>query len=461
MMQKSHNLRFISYLFLALLTLINFGCSGNEGPVKPDPTPGATPGGDNEEVKVGPPDGKAVYIPEELKGMNLYDKNSQWYWGRTKSTENVILFWAKGFGDDLLAAPSLQGENMKVDAENLLNKVEEFYQYYYNELKFVNPGTTKADKYRMMVMLDYSLEGVAYGGTYDNEIGALWVSPNRVQDRKMNTIAHELGHSFQLQIIADNEGDGWGGSGFYEMTSQWMLWQVNPQWTDDERYHFDAFRDLTHKAYLHEENIYHSPYIIEFWAEKHGLPFIAELYRQGKIGEDPVDTYQRLTGLSQEGFNDEMWQNYARLVNFDIDRVRQYTRALTTGWKTQMTDAGDGWKRVAKNNAPECYGFNVLPMAVPKENETVTVEFRGEPDAEGYITHSKQFAGWRYGFVAVDNEDNAIYGDMMSDENGVMTFSAPADKQIKRLWLVVMGAPSRHLRSNNAQWPYSIRILEE
>ncbi len=45
----------------------------------------------------------------------------------------------------------------------------------------------------MMVMINYSLEGTAYGGDYDGQIGALWITPNRVQDEKLNCIAHELG----------------------------------------------------------------------------------------------------------------------------------------------------------------------------------------------------------------------------------------------------------------------------
>ncbi len=84
------------------------------------------------------------------------------------------------------------------------------------------------------------------------------------------------------------------------MTSQWMLWQVNPDWMTDEKYHWDAFKTLTHKAYLHLDNIYHSPYVLEYWGIRHGLPFIAELYRQGKRGEDPVITYKRLTVLDRK-----------------------------------------------------------------------------------------------------------------------------------------------------------------
>lgn len=451
------------FIFLAVagISLFMIPSCGSDKSDEPD-TETTKP--DPDEGKIGPPAGKEVYIPQELRTMNLKDKNSKWYWGRTKSTDDIILFWAKGFGDDLSKAPALQGQNMKVDADNLLKKVQEFYDYYYKELKFVIPGSTTADRYRMMVMLDYSLEGTAYGGNYDNVIGALWVTPNRVQDTKMNAIAHELGHSFQFQIFTDGQGDAWGGCGFYEMTSQWMLWQVNPEWTKDEYYHFEEFLKLTHKAYLHIDNIYHSPYVIEFWAERHGLPFIAELYRNGKIGEDPVATYKRLTGLDQEAFNDEMWQNYAHLVNFDIDRVRKYTRNLTSSWKTSFVDAGDGWKRVAKSNAPENYGFNVVEVTQPNAGETVTVNFRGEAGYEGYTSLNKAEAGWRYGLVAVDAQDNVTYGEMKSDVEGSVSYTMPENTQIRKLWLVVMGAPKKHWKNvddssvKDAQWPYSIKI---
>lgn len=97
-----------------------------------------------------------------------------------------------------------------------------------------------------------------------------------------------------------------------------MLWRVNPDWITDEKYHFDAFRSLTHKGFLHLDNIYHSPYVIEWWAEKHGLESIAQLYREGKEGEDPVVTYKRKYKMTQQAFNNEMFDCYRHLVNFDF-----------------------------------------------------------------------------------------------------------------------------------------------
>jgi len=407
---------------------------------------------------------KSIYIPDDLRGMDLNSTDSKWSFKRMVSTPDVALFWAKEFGDDISKAPDLDGHNMKVDLANLMAKLQHFYDFFYNDLRFVKPGT-KADRYKMMVMLDYSLEGTAYGGDYDGQIGALWIAPNRVQDAALNCIAHELGHSFQLQISCDGEGVGWGGAGFYEMASQWMLWQVNPEWQRDERFHLDAFSNLTHKAFLHIDNIYHSPYVLELWGEKHGQPFIAELFRQGKVGEDPVMTYKKLTGLDQKGFNDEMWHNYARLVNWDIDRVRDNTRGYTGIWHTKLDDLGNGWQRISKENCPENYGFNVIPIAVPAAGKTVTVDFRGEAGQKGFFTKNKDKAGWRYGFVAVDSEDKEHYGEMSSAKRGKVSFTVSAGKKIEKLWLVVMGAPADHWRNvdgeenpGDAQWPYSIRI---
>ena len=206
---------------------------------------------------------KSIYIPEDLRAMNLESDTSQWCWKRSAETRDLIFLWERGFGNDLQNPPELEGQPMAFNLSVLMERVQTFYNFFRDTLQFTLPGS-KADRYKMMVMVMYSLDGTAYGGTYDNTIGALWVAPNRIQDKTMNCMAHELGHSFQLQIPADSVGDAWGGSGFYEMTSQWMLWQVNPWWLRDENYHFEAFKTLTHKAFLAMENIYHSPYVIQW-----------------------------------------------------------------------------------------------------------------------------------------------------------------------------------------------------
>ncbi len=384
---------------------------------------------------------KEVYIPEDLRGMDLTSDTSQWSFQRSIETPDLIFMWERGFGQDLTDPPMLEGKPMAFRLDDLRYRVQHFYHFFRDTLGWVN-GPSKSDHYKMMVMVNYSLDGTAYGGTYDNFIGALWVAPNRIQDKKMNCMAHELGHSFQSQIMADSIGDCWGGTGFFEMTSQWMLWQVNPDWLTDENYHFEAFKKLTHKAFLHMENIYHSPYVIQWWSDLHGRKSIAELFRQGKYGEDPVTTYQRLYGMNQESFCDEMFRGYQHLVNFDFQHARRETRSYACTFDTKLEEKGKGW--YAPKDQPEGYGFNAILLddRVNLNASTFKVRIKGN--------------NLRYGFVGVTTDDECIY----SGVNGT-TLRIPKNKQLRHLYLVVMGAPQHHedviIHTNEDSSPFTYR----
>lgn len=392
---------------------------------------------------------KKIYIPEDLRKMDLQADTSQWSFKRSIETDDLILMWERGFGSDTSNPPMLEGKPMSFNLTNLRDRVQEFYHFFRDTLAFTRPGS-KADKYKMMVMVNYSLDGTAYGGTYDNFIGALWVAPNRIQDTKMNCMAHELGHSFQLQIPADSVGDAWGGSGFFEMTSQWMLWQVNPDWLTDENYHFEAFKQLTHKAYLHLDNIYHSPFVIQWWSDLHGRKSIAELYRQGRIGEDPVMTYKRMYNMSQKQFCDEMFRGYQHLVNFDFNHARKETRQYACTFDTEL----EGGKWLRPKNYPEEYGFNAIKL-----DDKVNLNARK-------FRLNLQGDNLRYGFVGITTDGQSVYSNVNATE-----FVVPKSKRLSHLYLIVMGAPLQHHQipmptdenyknpQNLLAFPYSFRIF--
>ncbi len=367
---------------------------------------------------------KKVYVPESLRGMDLASDTSQWSFQRSIETPDLIFMWEKGFGQDLNHPPLLEGNPMAFRLDNIRYSAQHFYHFFRDTLGWVK-GPSKTDRYKMMVMIKYSLDDTAYGGTYDNFIGALWVTPKRIQDEKMNVIAHELGHSFQSQIAADSIGMIWGGTGFFEMTSQWMLWQVSPDWVTDEDYHLETFRKQTHKAFLPIDNIYHSPYVIQWWSDLHGRKSIAELFRQGRLGEDPATTYMRMYGLSQEAFCDEMLRGYQHLVNFDFKHARRETRPYACTFDTDLEDKGGGW--LGPKNLPEGYGFNAIRLdeRVDLNANTFKVRVKGN--------------NLRYGFVGVTTDDEYLYGAV----NGPV-LRIPKNKQLKHLYLVVMGAPQRH-----------------
>jgi len=404
--------------------------------------------------------GKQIYIPKDLQGIDLTDPDSQWSYARMDTTENLAIFWEKGFGSNIANAPKLEGKNMTFDLDNLKGKLEADYKFFRDSLQFVRKGS-KSEKYRMMVMINYSLEGTAYGGDYDQTIGGLWLAPNRIQDKQLNCIAHELGHSFQCQLTSDGDGIGWGGCGFYEMAAQWMLWQMNPRWMDDENYHWQAFRQLFHKAYLDIENIYHSPFIIEYWAMRKGKPFIAELFRQGLQGEDPAMTYKKLMGMMQDEFCNDMFHASSMIVNMDYPRVWQETRRHALQLATPMDTIAKGKFTPKEGFAPENYGFNVIEVTPKSGKRKVEVYFEGKAAIDATAEQEK-LAGWRYGFVGVTAEGKSVYGDTFSTPQGKVSFSWDRSVAMAHVYLVVMGAPKEHWiipeEGKNPKWNYIVSL---
>ena len=391
---------------------------------------------------------KKLYIPKDLQGMNLKADTSKWSLNRSIETDDLIFMWERGFGNDVSNPPQLKGHDMSFNLLNLRDRIQTFYHFFRDTLGFVTPNyQSKADHYKMMVMVNYSLDGTAYGGTYDNFIGALWVAPNRIQDTKMNCMAHELGHSFQAQIMADSIGQCWGGTGFFEMASQWMLWQVNPDWITDENYHFEAFKTLTHKAFLHMDNIYHSPYVLQWWSDLHGRQFIAELFRQGVIGEDPVMTYKRMNGLSQSAFCDEIFRGYQHLVNFDFTHAYKETRQYAATFNTELETCSNGWLR--PKSLPEGYGFNAIKL-----------DDRINLNAPIFHLHLRGNQ-LRYGFVGITTNGESIYSDVNA------TSFTSNGQPLKHLYLIIMGAPEHHadvMTHGNTpeykQYPYEFQVTE-
>ncbi len=353
---------------------------------------------------------KEIYIPKDLRENHFESDTARWSYQRMAKTENFVVFWERGFGNDLSKAPALEGHDMTVDLNNLKEKLETFYKYYRDTLKFVLLGS-KSEKYRMMAMLNYSLEGTAYGGDYDETIGALWIAPNRVKDRKLNAIAHEIGHSFQSQISSDGEGECWGGGGIFEMTSQWMLWQVNPHWIDEELFHWQGFVKGANLPFLAGENIYHSPYVLEYWSMKHGKTVIADLFRNGKRGEDPAQTYMRMFGLDERQFALEICDAYSRLVTFDFPRVKE----MCSKYSGQLL-----------NEEPlMTYGVNVRSLPVNGKWSIIDIQSTSPSD------------GFAYRIVAVDGDNNATYSDIKT--MGKVKFRVP--QGTVKLYSVVVAYP--------------------
>jgi hypothetical protein len=252
------------------------------------------------------------------------------------------------------------------------------------------------------------------------------------------------------------------------MASQWMLWTVNPEWIKDENYHWEAFKKLTHLPFLDGENIYHSPFVLEYWSMKHGLTTIADLFRDGKKGEDPAMTYMRryidhkdatstLYSPSTETlqkFAGEVLDCYSRLITFDFPRKKAACKAFSNELqskcdrirladiknkgkmsdeyikKLELIGCSNKFRLYATpENAPQQFGFNVIPLDVTTKKLKVIFKGCGNKETDGYA----------YRLVCTDDEGNATYSDAKFDFDGDIGLNVP--KSATHAYIVVVGYP--------------------
>lgn len=414
--------------------------------------------------------GKELYLPAKVwqvpDNNNYNDSNSTYCYQRMVSSDNIALFWAKAFG----AHPEQNTDTLKrFDVHTALAECERFYRYYVDTLQFLKKGHSVSDQYKVLIYVTDSKEGTAYGGGVDDKIGILWTPAARIHKAPYGALAHELGHSFQYLVHADSSWgytsapEGSHGQTIFEMTSQYMLWQVYPEWMTFENYHLKSYLQKTHYAFLHETNQYHSPYVLEYWSEKHGKTFIGKLWQQALAGEDPVMTYQRLTHTSQQAFNDEIFDAARRFMTWDMKRTEAVGSRYANQHSTRFDSTQDGWLRIKRTQCPQNYGYNGIALTLPPAGGKVQLRFEGITADTGFNILQANKAGWRYGFVAVLKDGRRIYSDIYNKPRGKASFIIPENTQY--LWLVVSGAPKAHWQhltdgkvENDEQWPYRIQL---
>lgn len=455
-------MKYISTLLFVLCSLFVQSCSDN------------TPTSFDESIETGgetPDASLEIYKPEDFSGMDFNDNSSNWSFDRSRESEHFIVFWGKGYGDEDPGSQTVD-EVYRVDIDDLLEKAELFYDQNINDLKFAETGTGESnlDQYKMMIFLYHQEEWLATGAGYDDIIGALWISPGAVQPAGP-VIAHEIGHSFQYQVHSDlGNGSGFrygfggnGGNTFWEQTANWQAMYAYPgeifRASD-----FSVYTENCHKHIHHEDYRYASYFIHYYWTDKHGLDFIGRLWREAREPEDPIEAYMRLTGIDTEELNNEIYDAAKRFVTWDLDKLRDLGRDHIGGHQYKYATQDDGSHMVAYDSAPQTTGYNVIPLHVPKEGETVSVEFTGLANADRFNTVNESLAGWRYGFVALLENGDRVYGDMNREPQQLISFDTPPDT--KELWFVVTGAPTEYsphgwddVNSNDQQWPYKVNFI--
>lgn len=416
---------------------------------------------------------KEIYVPWSLRNNDFNDQASNWCYARSRESENFVVFWEAGFGNNMENAMG----DYAVNISEILEIAERSFIVYADTLGFITRGASTTDRYKVIIFLYYTTEWTANGSGHDDKVASLNVNPAAARSKVV--VSHEIGHCFQYLVHCDADVSGWrygfgpdgsGGNGFWEQCANWQAFKVYP----DQQFinhDFGNYLKLAHKHIIHEEPRYANYFIPDYWCYKHGRDFIGRLWRGSQYPEDPVEAYQRITAISQDQFNNEIIEQAMLLTTWDIPAIRAYGKNfINARQQTAMYDAGNGYWQVDASQCIENYGYNVIKLNPPVTAQTVSVTFEGMAGADGYRSLNTAFGGWRYGFVALLSDGTRLYSQAASanveggkNPVGSLSFDCPAN--CSKLWLVVSGAPQQHWRhawddndTNDEQWPYKVQF---
>jgi len=412
--------------------------------------------------------GKKIYVPGWMLG-DVYNPANNWSIERSKQSKNWILFWEPGFGD-----------NPGTAVDDCLAVAERAFDYYADSLKFIQRGASQTDTYKMIIRLLYSTGWEASGSGVDNTIGLLTLTPWAMSSRGGQTVAHEVAHCFQYQVHCDNnDNSGWrygfgsngsGGNVFWEMCAQWQAYKIFPNDQFNNEW-FNGYLASAHKHPLHETPRYNNFFIQDYWTYLHGLDIVGRLWNRSYFPEDPIETYKRITAISQSTFNDQMWESAARFASWDIPALKSRGAAyILSRPQPRFRNMGNNVWRIDSLACPENYGHNIIRLNTPTTTQTVVVNFEGLAGIDGYRKLNLNAAGWRVGFVALLRDGSRVYGNVhsvsMANNGGKVSVSFQSPANCERLWFVVSGAPTVHWRhawddndANDEQWPYQVSFI--
>ena len=461
---------------------------------------------------------KTVYIPNEWRNpwpsdsllYNESDPEGKYTWSKTRSVEsdNVIVFWDKNYGTK---KPSESPSAYRVDEQDLLQKCEAFFDLEINKLGFVDPLTSNLSKYKVMVLMNHTTEWVCYGGGYDYQVSALWLSPSTCKPVG-HSVAHEVGHSFHYMCYAEHSGhkdsqtDNTGfhlpcGSGqtIWEQTAQWQANQSYPSEMFNQS--IGIFRKSHNLAYSHEWHRYQS-YWMHYYLCQHynDITTVAQVWNQPMTGQssgnatDFNQALMKLKGLDAKGLFRLYYDYAARCATWDFDACEPYRNPYIGDFDYRCVALGDTAWQVALASAPQASGFNIIPLKVPAEGTVVTTRFtalpansklaEGDPaemlngDAQWVATNRTTYVrpsnaakrGFRLGYVALLNDGTRQYVQQDSiycEGNAELTsqVSVTVPQNTKQLWLVVVPAPTTYVQhkwddkiTNDDQWPYRFSV---
>ena len=463
---------------------------------------------------------KKMYVPDEWRNpwpsdSLLYaenDPDNKYTWSKSRSVEsdNVIVFWDKGYGSTL---PSKSPSAYRVDEQDLLKKCEEFYDLEINKLGFVDPATTNLRKYKVMVLLNHTTEWVCYGGGYDFEVSALWLGPSACKPVG-HSVAHEVGHSFHYMCYSDHSGnnhhssstDNTGfhlacgnGQAIWEQTAQWQAAQSYPGEMFNQS--IGVFRRSHNYAFSHEWHRYQSYWMHYFLCQYYDdITTVGQVWRQPMTGQsagngtDFNQALMALKGLDAVGLYKLYYDYAAHLATWDIEACKPYRNNYIGDFDYRCVMTDDGSYQVALSSTPQSTGFNVIPLEVPEAGQQVTTHFTAmraasklaEGDPAEMLNGETQWGkvnrtmyirpaspsqrAFRLGYVALMKDgsrryfnEDSLYCQGTSEVTEDVSMTVP--EGTSRLWLIVSPAPKKYVQhkwteqaENAEHWPYRFSL---
>lgn len=461
---------------------------------------------------------KQLYTPLEWQNFNpnetlLYKKTdtaNQYTWSETRSkqSDNCIVYWDKGYGS---TAPNQLSTSSAyyVDIDDLLAKAEAFYQLESSALGFVDPSTSNVSRYKIMILLNHTTDWICYGGGYDFQISALWLSPSTCHPVG-SAVAHEVGHSFHYMCYAEDSNHGanssiqtgfhgavGNGATIWETTANWQALQSYPEEIFTESGTWDVFSKSHNYAFSHEWHRYQAYMFLFYLCQKYSdVKTVANVWNHRETTvKDFNQVLMDLKGLSVSDLYKLHYEFALRAVTWDMDACVPYRNDSYIGnFNYFYVPLSDGSYQVAYSSAPQSTGFNVIPLQVPAAGTIITTDLTAlvpgcslaGGDPAQYLNGETVYAsagvtkynsvsnassrGFRVGYVALLNngtrqyfDDNTIHCTGTGEKTESISMTVP--NNVKQLWLVVAPTPSAYYQhkwdeniANDDQWPYQVKF---
>lgn len=454
---------------------------------------------------------KQMYIPQEWRNRTdtliwkESDPDNRYTWSksRSKESDNVIVLWDKGYGNTI---PTNAPSAYRVDIDDLLKKAEAFFDLEINQLGFVDPENSNLNKYKVMILLNHDTGWICYGGGYDYQVSALWLSPSTCKPVG-HSVAHEIGHSFHYMCYSEASNHGadrscqtgfhgavGNGSVTWEQTAQWQANQSYPE----EMYNqsIGVFRNSHNYAYTHEWHRYQSYWFFYYLCQLYGdIKTVANVWNYPET--TVKDFNQVLMDYKQLSVRD-LYKLYfdqaCRLVTWDLDVCKPYRNNYIGDFTYRCALTADGRYQVALASCPQGTGFNVIPLQVPEAGTDITTHLTGlrpnaalaDADPGEYLDGNSQYSkygqrhyimggsrtdrGFRMGYVALMKDGSRRYfseDSVYCQGASIVTedYSMTVPEGVSQLWLVVSPALKHYTQHKwdekidaDDMWPYQLQF---